>query len=371
MRSVRRTAGYLSFFWSFLWPFLCIGLLFCTFAIAEKPEIKIGVIAPLSADMALHGVEIQRAMTLALEQSAARNRHYRYRLLFEDNQLERAKSVSAAQKLINLDKADAIVTLWPPTAEVVIPLSERSNILHYTIAWDPDLARKHRLVLSHQAMVGEIARATLRLLKQEGKARTAFLHMEESGFNMGAEAVRKLASEEGIELIADEAFNPSETDFRSLIERIRLKQPQGYLIWSVMPSMDLIIRQIRDRDPNAHLTGYFDYAVDLKPIESSRYVSEMFSTPEFQRSFLARFNSAPMSKGANAFDVMNLLIDGYESSPDRKLSGPELKKFFTSIRNRPGAVGTFSIDEAGNSSYRPVVRRIRAGKRELAPDSAQ
>ena len=152
----------------------------------DKPTVRFGAIVPLSGDMALHGVEIQRSMLMALEAEARPGNHYDYKIVFEDNGLALARSVSAAQKLISIDKVETVLTLWPPSAGAVLPFTERAQVLHYTIAWDPELARKNKFLLSHQCMVDEIARSTLRLLRREGKMRVAFLHMEEAGFNLGA-----------------------------------------------------------------------------------------------------------------------------------------------------------------------------------------
>jgi len=335
------------------------------YAEVSSKEVKIGVIVPLSGDMSLHGVEVQRAMRLALDKADSNNLGYDYKLIFEDNRLDAAKSVAAAQKLINLDHVDAIVTLWPPTAVVVAPLTERAGILHYTIAWDPDLAKQNKLVLSHQVMVSDIARRTLALLKQQGKDQIAFFHMEESGFNLGAKYIKELASSEGIDLVVDETFNPAETDFRSLIEKAISKKPTGYLIWSVMPSMDLLIRQIKTRDSSAFITGYFDYAEDSSEIQKTPYVSEMFAAPQFVSEYKAKYSDEPKSKAANAFDIMNLLIKAFESSPSKKLSGVEAKNFLKTMHDISGAVGTFSIDSNGNSYYEPVIREAIGSNRKL------
>jgi branched-chain amino acid transport system substrate-binding protein len=314
--------------------------------------------------MALHGIEIQQAANLALSEFDASNLHYNYTLIFEDNQLDGAKSVSAAKRLINQQKVDAVITLWPPTASVVIPLSEKAKILHYTISWDPDLAKKNKFVLSHQAMVGEIAHSTLKLLKSEGNTNAAFLHLEEKGFNLGAEYIRKLAPQEGIKIVSDEAFNPGETDFRSLIERIEQLKPDAYLIWSVMPSIDAIVRQIRERNPKAKITGYLDFAGNKNILQGSKYISEMYASENFLNLYKEHYQNAPLSKGANAYDIIKLLVTSFEKFPDHKPSAGELKKVLTNIKDFPGAVGTFSIDSDGNSSYAPVVKQVDVSRTE-------
>lgn len=323
--------------------------------------VKIGLIVPLSGDMAIHGNEILNSMGLARELSGSTN--YEYRIIPEDNQLDGARSVSAARKLIDVDKVDVLVTLWPPTANAVIPLTERAGILHYTIAWDPNLARKSKLVLSHQVMVGDIARASYQLLRKEGYSKVAFLHMEEAGFNLGAKYIAEASSSEGMALLADESFNPNETDFRPLIDRVQLKKPEAYLIWAVMPSIDTLIKQIKERAPDAKITGYLDFTTDVRSIEGAKYISEMYAADTYAREYQRRFGSEPISKGPNAFDIMNVLITTFEKSSDRKMNSVALKAALTKLKNIDGAVGPFAIDADGNSSYTPVVRQIQNSHR--------
>jgi ABC-type branched-subunit amino acid transport system substrate-binding protein len=350
-------------FCRFLFLYSIISLCALGYAEPPPPLIKIGVIVPLSGDMAQHGIEVQRAMELA--QSKLQSTHYAYKLIFEDNRLEGTRSISAAHRLIDVEKVDCVVTLWPPTALVVIPISERANVLHYTISWDPDLARNNRLVLSHQVMLSEIARATLELLKRQGVRRAAFLHMEESGFNIGADSLRRQAPGLGVEFPADESFDPNEKDFKGLIERVERKSPDGYLVWSVMPSIDLVIRQIRARKPHAFITGYLDYAQDASLLQGASYVSEMYATPDFTNRYLEKYQELPVSKGANAFDIFNLLVKTCEQSPQRRLSAAEMKAALVKTRDYSGAVGRFSIDNFGNSSYSPVIRKITGAERLL------
>lgn len=335
---------------------------------AQADEVRVGAIVPLSGEMAAHGIEIRRALELALREREERGLQHQYKLIFEDNQLSGQKSASAAQKLISSDRVDAIITLWPPTALVVAPLTERSGTLHYTIAWDPSLAQKHKLLLSHQVMVDEIARRTLRLMYENGTPKIAFLHMQETGFDLGAEKVRSLANSECVELVADESFAPSESDFRSLVARILRKRPDAIVIWAVMPSIDLLIRQLRAQHPTIPISGYLDYAEDLRPLQGSRYISEMYASTDFEERYLKHFGSAPRSKGPNAFDIMNLLIDAYESLPLRKPAPGEARAFVIRQKDIAGAVGEFSVQPDGNSSYSPVVRRVNNTERQLTAE---
>ena len=108
-----------------------------------------------------------------------------------------------------------------------------------------------------------------------------------------------------------------------------------------------------------------DYAEDSAQIQHAPYVSEMFASSDFIKLYQAKYSELPKSKGANAYDIMNLFIRAYESSPGKKLSALEARNYLTKLKDIEGAVGKFSIDSDGNSSYQPVVRKAIGKERRL------
>lgn len=336
-----------------LWLLLFLLCLLPASTQAEKAELRIGVIVPLTGNMAFAGTEIRDAMLLAQQELGPTQNSYR--LFFEDNALDLKQSVAAAQKLLSINKVDAVVTLWPPTANVVAPLTEAKGVLHYTIAWDPTIAQRHKYVLSHQAMVGNFVAATLNLLQQQGHKRVIFFHVDESGFNMGAEILRQRGAEIGMEII-DAPFVAGQNDFRSEITRLRRSQPDAFLIWAVQPEMDILLRQLQQLAPNVAVTGFFDVAQDLSLIDAKPYVSEVAGTNSFNARFRKHYGRDAELKGANAYDIFRLLVRVFEALGP-KASAAERKAWLTQVRDYDGAVGKVDIASDGNSSY-PVLIKV-------------
>ncbi len=342
-----------------LFSILIFGGLLNAADIDGGPTVKIGVIVPLTGDMGFAGEEVRDAMILAKERLG--QTHYEYEIIFEDNGLDLKKSVTAAKKLIDFDKVDVVVTLWPPTANVVAPVTENAGVLQYTIAWDPQIARSHKYVLSHQAMVDAFVEATLKLLKSEGVKKLAFFQVNETGFNIGTEHFRTKAPEYGIELAYLDVFNAGQQDFRSELLKAAAKKVDGILVWAVMPELGTILKQIKQLRINAHVSGFFDALADPKIAEGLKYVSEVNSTEEFAALFKDRFGKTFSLKAPNAFDVVNLLVKAFEESPEKKPSSKELKERLTKVGNYHGAVGVVSIDQYGNSSYPPTFKQVENG----------
>ncbi len=91
----------------------------------------------------------------------------------------------------------------------------------------------------------------------------------------------------------------------------------------------------------------------------------MYASPEFTAAYTAACEHPPLWKGVNAYDIHTLLVWAYEQHPKKKPPAAELKQTLLTVRDRAGAVGRFSIDADGNSTYTPVRRTIAAGQRKL------
>ena len=74
----------------------------------SKEPIKIGVILPLSGDVAFIGEAAKNAAILAKESFGKTEKTYE--LFFEDDQSDSKKTVSAFRKLVDVDKIRAVGT---------------------------------------------------------------------------------------------------------------------------------------------------------------------------------------------------------------------------------------------------------------------
>ena len=116
---------------------VCIPLL-CVAEVEEARDYKVGVILPLSGSLAFAGNEVRDSIELAASELSSSTTRFSFK--FEDNGAGATATAAAANKFINVDHVDAVISLWPEAANVVAPISERKGVLHYTIAWDPNIA---------------------------------------------------------------------------------------------------------------------------------------------------------------------------------------------------------------------------------------
>ncbi len=95
---------------------------------SDKSVIKIGVVATLDGPGAIFGKSAVKAIQMAQNEMGDIDK--KYSLIIEDDNGNAAKSASAAQKLINIDKVDAIISISSLAGNAVKPIAESSSVPH-------------------------------------------------------------------------------------------------------------------------------------------------------------------------------------------------------------------------------------------------
>ena len=66
---------------------------------------------------------------------------FNYQFIYEDDQFKPEEAANTANKLIDVDKVNAIVSFGSPTGNVVSPIAEENDVIHFGIASDLTIAK--------------------------------------------------------------------------------------------------------------------------------------------------------------------------------------------------------------------------------------
>lgn len=101
---------------------------------AEKEAIKIGFIGGLSGDGSVYGETEKAGLEIALKEinSTKGTDERLIKVIYEDSQFDPKKAVSAAKKLIEVDKVIAIFVASSDDSFVVKPMAEANKVLLFT-----------------------------------------------------------------------------------------------------------------------------------------------------------------------------------------------------------------------------------------------
>jgi len=325
-------------------------------------SIKIGVVAPLTGDLAFIGEGIRDSILLAKENLG--DTQYTYELIFEDDQLDSKMSASAANKLISVDKVDAIVSFGSGPGNVISPIAEQNKVVHFGIATDPVVA-KGEYNFIHWTPLAEENRVFVAELQRRGIKKLGIFESNAQGANALIADLKEKLKGTDIEIVTEQIFNSGERDFRSIIAKAKDSGAQIYMLMAFSPELEVLGKQIKEAGINTPLTSVecFELSDQVDIFEGEWYVNSADPTKDFTDKFAAKTSKNLTMGAANAYDIINLVVAATEKVKSSEKPTPEqIAKEMTTIKNFSGALGNLSVNEDGIVISNAAVRMIKDGK---------
>lgn len=296
---------------------LVVGALIYGFSMlndeSDKSVIKIGVVATLDGPGAIFGKSAVKAIQMA--QNEMDDTDKKYSLIIEDDNGNAAKSASAAQKLINIDKVDAIISISSLAGNAVKPIAESAGVPHVCNCSDLSISdTKTGFIFS--VLPDDEAIRWLKEAQNRGVKKVAILSQNHPGVNITIDNVIKNAAEYGIEIVSHEKFDSQVRDFKTSIVKAKIQKPDLYMVAMFPPLLEIASKELVDFGEN-NISSYamFGASTDISMFEgkwyTDTYLENMDFITRFQREFPeVRFSArtAPI-----AYDIFNLLVDGFET----------------------------------------------------------
>lgn len=208
--------------WALIFLFFCCSAVSALCEFPLKPY-SIGVIAPLSGDVATWGTDVRNALLFAKEKLGAGNLQF----IFEDDQCLGKNAVSAAHSLIARGIDAAIVTCSESVLSTA-PIFEQRHILLMSSAGSAEQISQAGRYVFRTWPSDEYASKTLYDYIKSRYQRFGII-TEARGY--AEELTRSVMShQEGSLQFLNESFLSEDDDVRSLLLRLRMKSAQGLLI---------------------------------------------------------------------------------------------------------------------------------------------
>jgi branched-chain amino acid transport system substrate-binding protein len=271
-------------------------------AFAQAPEgtyIKIGVPAALSGDGAAYGNDVKNGILFANKKFG----NGRYRLLFEDTKCSGRDAVSAAKKLVNIDKVDYVLGFACSGALLAAaPIFEKAKLVTIATATSaPAISQAGDYIF--RTWPSDLASASVLLDYVEQKHKLLGVITEETEFCQGiTKALTENNKSESLKLV-HESFLPTTNDFRSNLSRLTAAGLDGLFL---------------NTQSEVALLALYRQVLELKlglPI----YANYNASSPAFLRSFRER------ADGVVFFDVPD--VDDLANSKGKALYHEFIKEF--------------------------------------------
>ncbi|MBI4592209.1 ABC transporter substrate-binding protein [Candidatus Uhrbacteria bacterium] len=363
--------------WAIGGVLIILGVIYFSVTGGSTNTLKIGVLTPLTGDAASYGAAIQKSNDLAVAEINASGgvNGKQIELVYEDSKCDGATATTATQKLVGVDGVKFILggTCSGETLAAA-PITQEARVLLLSpTASSPDVTNAGDLVFRTYPSDDFEAKMVAAYAKENGLGRAAIIS-ENTDFAQGVRGAFK-ASYEG-ELVFDEAYNTGETDFRTLITKMRAANPQMvYVSAQTNVSGELILKQLEESGMNVAIFAV-NSMLDRNAIAANANLYEEVVMAEVLLpsegkavAMLAAFETMYGSASefpaftASAYDSVYLLAEaiGAVGEDPEAVAG----YFSYQVVDWPGAIGTFNFDENGDAEVELTLVQVIGG--ELVP----
>ena len=344
---------------------------------AAAVPIKIGWIGPMTGTNVKWGSyqAVQLALAELNEERSASGRGFE--LIFEDGKGSGKDAANAAQKLLKVDQVKFILGgHCSPESLAIAPLVERSGALMIaSVTSNPFLTNAGDHVFRVTAISTTGTEKIHQFASANGLKSFAVLYEESDYPRPQAEKLKALIEQNKQELRLYDGLLPGETDFKSILIKLKQLRPDALYLATISPDVAvLIMRQIRELHLNLPIFGNENtgYAVNHSSANKADFEGLTFAASKtgddepkvkaFKEQFLKTYKVEALPYGyytAESYDTL-MLLAGVIKRCGAQVE--EVKRCLYGIKDYEGASGRFSIDQNGDAVREYQMLKVVGGK---------
>ncbi len=329
--------------------YLCC--LFFLVSSASATPFKIGVSIPLSGNLAEFGVAVRNAIELYRNSHQEECRNLSF--VYEDDRYEPKLTISAFNKLADLENIDLFFVWGNEPALGVAPVVERRQIPMVAVAQHPKAGAGYKYIIRFTNPAEDWSKALVTYLRKQGYKNYGVIQSELSFYNILLDEFRKnLLPGENLTII--ESLSPSDMDFRTDIAKLKGKAFDAVGVYLLTPQLIQFARQANEQGFSASYFGPTVFESKAVIGQALSYVngavfSHMKVSEPFKNEYMAAYrNDTQISYAANAYDFARVscgLFNGLQKKP----TAEEILAAYSQVPPGEGAAGHYQYKD--NETY--------------------
>ena len=320
--------------------------------IRDPVKPKIGVVVALSGHLAAVGTAIKNSVTLAWEKHGGKEAP---ELIFEDDGFLSRNTVSAVNRLLALDGMAAIITFGSGTSLSVSDIIEAREIPHIALAIAEKVNTGKKFVVRHFVSTDALNKKIVEEVKRREYKNIALITTVQEAMIAQREHFLADLNER---VIINKDVLPDDTDFRSIVARIKAEAPAAVGLFLLPPQISIFARNLRGAGFKGEIFGSLPMGVVSEiraaggALEGAWFVSgDDRGAKEFYREYEARFGDSGFAEIAHAFDATKMVLEGLRSN--------DLNNYLHTVQGFSGILGTYGADGKNGYNVGIIVKKIR------------
>lgn len=355
--------------------------------------LRIGVITSLTGAQAAFGKAHKLGYEIATSEINAKGGVLgkQIEVIFYDDQGKPDQAVQGASKLIDQDHVAIVLGAYSSeTTRAVIPAVTQKAIplIMPTATADNVVETGSPWVFRICAGAKAYAAAMVDFLKNNGAPKTIAIIYENTNFGQAnGKAMEAAAPAAGMTVVANEAYQATAPDYKSLLQRVKDKDPEVVYYASYLHDAITLMKQTAQIDLNPKFltaagTGFSAAEFPSEDKGAGKYAEYTLSvsqwlpsakwegSKQFDEAYFKAANTHPAYHGMQAYAALMVAADAIKNAQSE-----EPKKIADAIRaeHLDTPFGPIAFDAKGQNAHPVLITQIQSGQYKVVwpPDQAE
>ena len=345
----------------------------------ESGLIKIGVILPLTGDLASYGQNAKDGIGLFVDEYNGLHEQKgtkKISVLYEDSKNQPDQAVAAINKFISLDKVIAVIgDVGSSPTLAMAPIANKNKIVIISpAASSPEISKAGPYIFRvWPSDVFEADRMAQYVNKVEIK-RLSLLSVNNDYGKAMVNEFKAMTSSTKLKIVTEDYFEQNVTDLRLELTKIKTSNPDGIYLISYPKETMTILRQIKELGIKIKIlaTSSFEDPLVLNEIDNN-IQNPIFTSPippreadaevaAFKENYEKRFGKKPGLVADYGYDAMKVIIEAVTNS--NKITNESVFSGIQKMDSIKGATGIIKFDSNGDVLKPAGIKTVINGKYE-------
>lgn len=352
-------------------------------SVGDGDTVKLGLNYELSGNVSTYGTSLVNGIEFAVKEINEKGGVLgkQIELVKVDNKSSGEEAANVSSRLATRDNVVAILgpatsgntkSALPPAEENKVPLISASATADDVTLDANGNVRQYVFKTCFSDSFQGVTMANF-AAKELGLLKTAILRDNTSDYSQGlTDAYKGTYGSLGGEIVAEEAYQAKDTDFKTLLTNIKASEPDVLFVPGYYEEVGLIIKQARELGMDMPVLGAdgFDSPKLLEIAGADNlngtYYSNHYSSGDtsedvvaFKTSFNSEFGADPDAFNALGYDMAYMVADALERAGE--VDREKLKEALEATENFEGITGTLSIDDFHNPVKAVTILEVKDG----------
>ncbi|MCL2439641.1 MAG: ABC transporter substrate-binding protein [Alphaproteobacteria bacterium] len=331
---------------------------------SDKPIVKIGVIGPMSGDMSTMGTNCRQAIEFAL--SRIENSPVQFKLIVEDDGYMPARAAMAANKLVSVDRVNALITCSAISDGSAATIANRSGTPLIAVNSSVlETATSGKYGFLHWSLPAAQAKKSMQLLRENNVRRMVSFVLQ----HPGAIAIHEglLEAAKGEIDITTISFVGTERNFGPIVDKAMLEKPDMLMILTVSPTADLLMRVIGEKRITTPITSIEvpNFVENKSIFEGMVFVDAAEGDAALITAYKSKFKTDNTYGVAYAYDATMIfarVFGDFWRTHGRIADSDEVVEAIRGLTGYVGAVGAIKVLPNNLIESEAAIKKVVDGK---------